>query len=107
MLPLSCDTDCVLNRKKKFSYDTQWVWLKYPGTNKKNSDFDRFVNKGMPIPVGERIVLQLCATQKMLASDANNVISTDFGSEYEVCANSCFGFWPGFLVCFEMNLMGI
>jgi len=29
MLPLSCDTDCVLNRKKKFSYDTQWVWLKY------------------------------------------------------------------------------
>jgi len=34
------------------------------GMNKKNSDFDRFVNKGMPIPVGERIVLQLLCNTK-------------------------------------------
>jgi len=89
MSPLSCEQVVYLTERES-SYDTHWV-AQMPAKTK-NSGFDRFVNKGTPIPVGERIVLQHCATQKMLASDANNVISTDFGSEYEVCANSCFGF---------------
>eukprot|EP00586_Coscinodiscus_wailesii_P019124 CAMPEP_0172515908 /NCGR_PEP_ID=MMETSP1066-20121228/271915_1 /TAXON_ID=671091 /ORGANISM="Coscinodiscus wailesii, Strain CCMP2513" /LENGTH=298 /DNA_ID=CAMNT_0013297167 /DNA_START=132 /DNA_END=1025 /DNA_ORIENTATION=+ len=75
------------------SYNARWIL--HPPAAGKNDGGTRFLNAGVvPLLYGERAVLEHCATKNLLTCDENCHLLTDFGNEFEVCADlrSCTGF---------------